>query len=80
MTTTTFPPELQRALDAEIAERQCDIRLHPRTYKRLSAEYYNARKALTQSYPQIEEWLFGYPYRDHAKRLDELKRLLGVTP
>ena len=73
---TTFPTVLQRVVDAAAAERACDSRAHPRISKKLWGAFSDARKELRKSYPEIEEWLFGYPYRKHPERLAELQRLM----
>ena len=74
----SLPEVLEQALDARTASEVCDRRLHPRIYNRLIQAYLNARASLKAEYPELEEWLFGYPFRNHAERLAELRRL--VTP
>ena len=71
-----LPEVLEKALDARTAHDVCDPKLHPRIYNRLFDAYRSARASLRAEYPELEEWLFGYPYRNHAERLAELRRLL----
>ena len=74
-TTTPLAPALQRTLDASEASNNCDRRLHPRIARRLDDALRLARNELQGAYPQIEDWLFGYPYRFRAERIVELRRV-----
>ena len=74
----SLPEVLEQALDAENAYNACDRKLHPRIKDRLSNAHREARRQLRAVYPELEDWLFGYPYRNQAKRLAVLRRL--VTP
>lgn len=76
---TVLPTLLQHALAAQSAERACDGRLHPRIHKKLWQDTSAARKALSAEYPNLEEWLFGYPYRNQSERLAELQRLVDAA-
>ena len=71
----SLPPVLEQALAARTASEVCDRRLHPRISNRLAQAYLNARASLEAEYPELEEWLFDYPYDHHAERLAELRRL-----
>ena len=73
----TLPEVLEKALEARTALDVCDRRLHPRIHTRLAQTYLDARANLKAEYPELEEWLFGYPYSSHLERLVELRRLGG---
>ena len=74
----SLPEVLEQALDARTAYDACNRTLHPRISERLFLAYGDARVHFLSEYPELDEWLFGYPYRNHAERLAELRRL--VTP
>ena len=75
---TLFPEVLEQALAADAAYEACNRTLHPRIKDRLWRACQSACNRLAAEYPELEEWLFGQPYRNQAERHAELRRLLGV--
>lgn len=77
-----LPDVLQQALDAWDVWKACDYKVHPRIATRLWQTYLGARATLKAEYPQLENWLFGYPYRHivhtQTERLAELRRLIAA--
>lgn len=73
---STIPFKIRAALDAEAEAGACDTRAHPRRSLNLQKAFSAARASLSKEYPEIEDWLFGYPYRNQSERVEELQRLI----